>query len=105
MTIFAGELREKSRLGKEGILSPKLKNRQLISYEGRRSMLTFCFEINGFNTYLIQNERGICVSSVHFVTGVWRYLKFDGLDRIESHAFLVPFKNERLSWWDLRAKR
>ena len=53
-------------------------------------MLTFCFEINGLNTCLIQNEREIFVSSVHFVTGVWRYLKFDGLDRIESHAFLVP---------------
>ena len=27
-----------------------------------------------------------------FVKGVWRYLLLDGLDRIESHAFLVPTK-------------
>ena len=29
------------------------------------------------------------VSSLHSVEGVWRYLQFNGLDRIESHAFLV----------------
>lgn len=105
MTICADESGEKSWFGKEGILSPKLKNRQLIKLRGTKTNAHHCFEVNGLYTYLIQSKRGTSVSSVHFVTGVWRYLKFDGLDRIESHAFLVPYyKTKRLSWWDLRAE-
>ncbi len=69
-------------------------------------MLTFCFCYQQGAKYQLDMKTCVgYVSSIQSVEGVWRYLLIDGCDRIESHAFLVPYyQNKRLSWWDLRAE-
>ena len=55
---------------------------------------------------MIISERGIFVSSVRSVEGVWRYLQADGLAESSLTLFLcLSIKNKSLSWWDLRVQK
>ena len=55
-------------------------------------MLTFCFCYQQGAKHQLDMKTCVgYVSSIHSVEGVWRYLLIDGCDRIESHAFLVPY--------------
>ena len=58
-------------------------------------MLAFVFDSIGLGADLIRNERGIYVSSIRSVKGVWRYLQADGLTESSLTLFLYYYIKAR----------